>query len=594
MKPLSKLITLFFLISTFFNPQTSSAQPVPVKPLSVKVDGTVITATLTGIPIDNIEKVNIFAITGAFPATAFCPNEPCLLVQPTKEVVGTTIKWIIKDRIFGKTTYNIRAEGKNGYAFISNIEQVITGTETIDATWPLTSTTDGENAWIKGKLNNPNPDDFTASLEYSIDALDTAGTKIPSIYGPKKALKSNTNNAAEGIEADGTYYYRLVGLTASQKYSIRQTITSKNNASQIKVGVFSAKDGIIPENSVNQALSDAQRSYSLLAPLPGLNVVLDNDLCREYVTQGKPVPGGSCDNQISYFINLIIRFLIGLSVVVLVVKIIFEGYQYMVTDIPFIKASAKSKLFESFFGLLLALASFLILNTINPRLVNGGLSIDNIDLSVIKDFDISGAMTGSFDGKPIKVNFNKEAYPAAKLASEKTGVPTAFILAIFAQETGSGTNVGKCRWTDPAANMYPADKPAFQTITSELGKNVDETPLSCALKKSDGSFNGHGGAIGYTQVLPTTWLAQRLEAKGYLGHTPNPWNTGDALMVTAIYLRKGGGATNQREAACKYYAGPGNSCSTNSGIAAYGDQVMGKKLSIEKQIAASIAKGEIK
>ena len=142
--------------------------------------------------------------------------------------------------------------------------------------------------------------------------------------------------------------------------------------------------------------------------------------------------------------------------------------------------------------------------------------------------------------------------------------------------------------------MYTQDKPALQTITTELKKDINDTPVSCALKKSDGTFNGHGGAIGYTQMLPSTWMAQRIEAQTYLGHMPNPWETADALMVTAVYLKKNGGVTNQQEAACKYYAGPGNNCSTNADIARYGNQVLGKKLSLEKQIADSIAKGEIK
>lgn len=407
MKSFLKIISLLFILTTFLLPAVASAQTV-LTPLTATVNGTVITATLTGVSAVNVEKVDIFVQKDAFPATTLCPsatnNSACLAVQPTKEVVGTTIKWTIKSGIAGKTLYNIRAEGKNGYAFISNVVKVETGMETIDAAWPLTSTTDGANAWIKGKLNNPNPADFKAKLEYSITPLKTDGNTTASTYGPKLALKSNTNNAVYGIEADGTYYYRLTDLTAGTTYSIRQTIESKNGAREIKVGVFNSKNGIIPENSVNQALSDAQRSYSLLAPLPGLNVILDNDLCREYVTQGKPVPGGSCDNQISYFINLIIRFLIGLSVVVLVVKIIFEGYQYMVTDIPFIKASAKSKLFESFFGLLLALASFLILNTINPRLVSSDISIAGIDIDIDNpegtgDFDFESVKRLSGNGK---------------------------------------------------------------------------------------------------------------------------------------------------------------------------------------------------
>jgi hypothetical protein len=166
------------------------------------------------------------------------------------------------------------------------------------------------------------------------------------------------------------------------------------------------------------------------------------------------------------------------------------------------------------------------------------------------------------------------------------------LLAIFSQETGSGANVGACRWSDADARMLQADIPALKTITAELGKNIDETPVSCAIKQN-GRYVGYGGAIGYTQVLPTTWLDQRLEAKNYLGHMPSPWNTADALMVTAVYLKKVGGITNEQEAACKYYAGPGRSCSYRSDVANYGKSVMGKKLSIKDQIEKSKAKGEI-
>ncbi len=589
MKSLSKVIGLFFILTALFKPELSSAQVLT--PLTATINGTVITATLTGVSAENVEKVNIFTIKGLFPATAYCPIEPCLTNQPTKEVVGNTIKWTIKNGITGQTVYNIRAEGKNGYSFISNVVPVKTGMETIDATWPLTATTDGSNAYIKGKLNNPSPSDFTAKLEYSITPLDTAGTTTASTYGPKLALKANTNAATYGIADDGTYFYRLSDLTPGTTYSIRQTIESKNGAREIKIGAFNSSTGIVPENSITQAQSDAQRSYSLLAPLPGLNVVLDNDLCREYVAQGKPVPGGSCDNQISYFINLLIRMLIGLTVVILVVKVIFEGYQYMVTDIPFIKANAKSKLFESFFGLVLALASYLILNTINPRLINGGISIDNIDLAVINDFEVSGTFTGSFDNtKLIKVNFNKDAYPAAKAASEKTGVPTSFILAIFAQETGSGKNLGTCVWSAPGVmreDNTRKDKTAFTTIMSELGIARESKSVSCPFG------GGWGGAIGYTQFIPTTWLEQRVQAKTYLGHTPNPWKLEDAIMTSAVYLKRLGGATDPRNAACKYYSGSNCQPGRTPANVFYGDQVMGKKLSIEKQIAAAIAKGEI-
>jgi hypothetical protein len=513
--------------------------------------------------------------------------------QPTKEVeLGGTVKWTIPtDSLLGRTAYNLRVEAESpitiGSYYISDVKKITTGDENVRSTWPLTYNPDDTKASIGGKIENQNPGDFTLKLQYSTKQFSENGQSLPAEAREVSTVASN----------DGTYTFQLINLSPNTLYFVKQIIKADSRgALEIKVNNtgFNSTTGYKAEGSKEQLDDIKKRSYTLLAPFSEkLQVVLDPDLCREFVAQKKR-PEGSCDNQISDFINLMLTVLIGIAAVVLVIELIVEGYRYMVTDTPFAKISAKSRFFEALLGLLLALSAYLILNTINPKLVSNDLNINNVNISVITDFDVSGPLTGSFDGKAIKVNFNKEAYPAAKLASEKTGVSTALILAIFSQETGSGSNIGKCRWTDAAANMYPADKPAFQTITTELGKNTNETALSCALKNSDGTFNGHGGAIGYTQVLPTTWLNQRLEAKDYLGHMPSPWNVGDALMVTAIYLKKNGGTSNEREAACKYYAGPGNSCSTNSGIGRYGDQVMGKKLSLEKQIEDSIKKGEIK
>lgn len=586
----SKIISLSFLISIFFSPNYSYAQAGAQ--LSATVSGTVITATLTGIAPENTEKINIFAIKDTFPiGTPYCSVEPCSPPQPTKEVAGTTIKWTIKNGITGGSVYEIRAEGKNGYAFISNVVTVPTGLDTIDAKWPLNSQQDGTNAYISGKINNTNISDFSAKLEYSVSPLKPDESTPADIYGPINAQKTQTPTSEPGINADGTYFYKLTNLTASQTYSIRQTITSKSGSKEIKVGSFNAKTGIIPDTTTTQAKSDAERSYRLLAPLPGLDVVLDYDLCKEYVAQGKSVPGGSCDNQISYFINLLIKIMIGLSAVFLVVQLIIQGYEYMVTDTPFKKTAAKSRFFDAFFGLLLAMSAYLILNTINPNLVSSDLSIDSVNLSVINDFDVTGAYTGSFDMKPVKVNFNKEAYPAAKLASDKTGVPTSFILAIFAQETGSGTNLGTCLWSAPKVmreDNVRKDKTAFTTIMTELGLSRESKSVSCPFG------SGWGGGMGYTQFIPTTWLEQRIDSKNYLGHMPSPWNLQDAIMTSAVYLKKLGAISDPRNAACKYYSGSKCDPNRTPANAFYGDQVMGKMASLEKQIAASIAKGEIK
>ena len=68
-----------------------------------------------------------------------------------------------------------------------------------------------------------------------------------------------------------------------------------------------------------------------------------------------------------------------------------------------------------------------------------------------------------------------------------------------------------------------------------------------------------------------------------LGHEPNPWNTDDALMMTAVKLKADGAIANPKEAACKYYSG--RNCSTNPYVNNYGNEIMGKRLYITEQNA---------
>jgi peptidoglycan hydrolase CwlO-like protein len=185
-----------------------------------------------------------------------------------------------------------------------------------------------------------------------------------------------------------------------------------------------------------------------------------------------------------------------------------------------------------------------------------------------------------------------DAYDYAKVASAKTGVRPAFILAILKQESNMGANVGTCNrpgdaktWREimPAAGQsWRDDQSAYLRITKELGISPDGQPLSCPLGA------GWGGAMGPAQFIPTTWenIAPRIEST--LGvAVANPWNPQHAIMANALYVMDLGAAaqtyTAEREAACKYYSGRG--CSA-PGVANafYGNSVM----NIAKDIQANI------
>ena len=183
------------------------------------------------------------------------------------------------------------------------------------------------------------------------------------------------------------------------------------------------------------------------------------------------------------------------------------------------------------------------------------------------------------------ISFAK-ALEYANLASEKTGVRPALILAILQQESDLGKNVGTCnRAGDPDTKKYTAimpgplhyvnylangkscsgaaspcswrdDQTIFKDITSKLGLDYNTTPLSCPIA----SVGGWGGAMGPSQFIPSTWRSYEDRLSKVLGvKTPNPWNPAHSFTATALYLADlGAGArtyTSEKTAAAKYYAG---------------------------------------
>ncbi|MGE5297597.1 MAG: hypothetical protein ACM3KM_00340 [Acidobacteriaceae bacterium] len=170
-----------------------------------------------------------------------------------------------------------------------------------------------------------------------------------------------------------------------------------------------------------------------------------------------------------------------------------------------------------------------------------------------------------------------EAVKIAQWASSQTGVRAAFLLAILTQESNLGKNVGTCnRAGDPPEKSWRVvmkperDQQPFQTITAELGLNIDTTPVSCPMM-SKGKQVGWGGAMGPAQFIPSTWMGYKDKVTEITGKSANPWDIRDAFIASAIKLKAGGAGTVQGEwaAAMRYFSG-----STNTKYRFYGDNVV--------------------
>lgn len=120
-------------------------------------------------------------------------------------------------------------------------------------------------------------------------------------------------------------------------------------------------------NKIGCVAGDGNSGYCLLAPLPGIG---DKETGYLNVTTG-----------MGTYINGIIRLVLGLIGILSVIMIIVGGIEYMSTVSLGEKEGAKSRITNALFGLILALASYIILNTINPKLVNLNIGIPNAQIT---------------------------------------------------------------------------------------------------------------------------------------------------------------------------------------------------------------------
>jgi len=195
-----------------------------------------------------------------------------------------------------------------------------------------------------------------------------------------------------------------------------------------------------------------------------------------------------------------------------------------------------------------------------------------------------------------------DALKYATLASQKTGVRPALILAILTQESDLGKNQGSCLVNnldtgDGAGKntgtffeqvmKAPRDTVPFKEITDRLGKDWKMTPVSCPPGKVYVSGRGFGGGMGPSQFIPSTWELFKGKLGSSLGikaDNVNPWNPEHAILATAVYMADlgagSGGYTAEKNAACRYYSGRAcdNKAPANS---FYGNQVLSKAENIQ-------------
>src|SRR3989344_3837039 len=138
------------------------------------------------------------------------------------------------------------------------------------------------------------------------------------------------------------------------------------------------------------ALAQEKAGYSLLSPLPNIG-------------------GETGASDFSGYFGQMFRLAIGLAAIFAVFFMVVGGIQYMSTDAWTGKKEGMTKIKNAFWGLVLVLASWLILNTINPDLV--GLKLNTSPAKV----EVSAPVSENFSPDTLGV---REATATDKSAAQ--------------------------------------------------------------------------------------------------------------------------------------------------------------------------------
>lgn len=403
---------------------------------------------------------------------------------------------------------------------------------TMSYNWPLVSAgATGQSVQLGGAIHtdtytNPTP---IAELEIRLHVSENPFSDTQAaltLVGDQSQVVGKVSldsGAASGVEAGtGQYYFQVSGLSPDKTYYCRQVILQKDTQTVLDVNnsncKFDGGHGIIPENSkLAQTLED-EKTYHFLAPLPGLDKLYDPDLCYQKKYVERSIPENSiCD--VGGFVSFVFKLFIGLSALVLVLRIMYEGYQYIVTDVPFLKANAKSDLMTALAGLLLALSAYVILNTINPKLVNNSFSISGVNLGVESTFTSGG---GTFTGGTATPNANTNitTYDAF-LHTAATQYEVEYTLAkahMYAESGGNPNATSDIKnksgtVVNHAYGLMQLTRPTFESLGYDFSKIYDpKTNIEAGVKyMAKLKTSGCNGSTSNT-VCTTSDVSYRIAA----------------------------------------------------------------------------------
>jgi hypothetical protein len=136
---------------------------------------------------------------------------------------------------------------------------------------------------------------------------------------------------------------------------------------------------------VGSVSAQTDPTYTLLAPLKCANGSPNCDSSGEFGTFD-PTP----DDALGKYLNIMINLVIGISAVLAVVMIVIGGVEYMTSELISGKEAGRERITNAILGLLIALGAYVLLATINPKLLDTNITITPATFSLVVERELPG------------------------------------------------------------------------------------------------------------------------------------------------------------------------------------------------------------
>lgn len=217
----------------------------------------------------------------------------------------------------------------------------------------------------------------------------------------------------------------VVGLTnpaRAQEGQLGQCSLKKADGSIVPQGQMTyeeCKGRAVPGESA--PIWDPINAYELLVPLPCPTPGSPECDGKGQFTTFNP---GDESGAFSKYLNLGIKIFIGISAVLAVVMIVIGGLEYMTSELVSSKEAGKSRMVHAILGLLIALGAFALLNTIDPSLLKGDVTIEKVGVEG-GSLDLRGNCVVRNSGVTVNLQTTKENCEANPNSQSFQGTPTS-------------------------------------------------------------------------------------------------------------------------------------------------------------------------